>query len=280
MTRRPPITAVGVVVPARDEQEHIGACLRTVRRALDRLPAGTAIAVTVMLDRCSDRTPDRVAAMVEDWPEAVAMRVAALGGRRAGTAIGPGPAHIVAGAGVGAVRDLGVRRTLHALRHRPPYATWLLHTDADTTVPPEWALAHVRYADAGACGVAGMAELARFEELSPEAGWLYRRVVLAGLTGLDGDRHRHVYGANLGVRADAYLAVGGFPTDGAGEDHGLWRRLEEAGYPLAKPTGVRVHTSARLRGRAVGGLADLLLALEGGQVSPPGVDRTDTRDGA
>jgi hypothetical protein len=39
---RTPITAVGVVVPAHDEQERIGACLRSVRRALDRLPAGTA----------------------------------------------------------------------------------------------------------------------------------------------------------------------------------------------------------------------------------------------
>src|SRR3954447_11495301 len=37
---------------------------------------------------------------------------------------------------------------------------------------------------------------------------------------MHGTAHRHVYGANLGVRADAYLAVGGFPRDGAGEDHG------------------------------------------------------------
>ena len=78
---------------------------------------------------------------------------------------------------------------------------------------------------------------------------------------MHGDTHRHVYGANLGVRADAYLAVGGFPPDGPGEDHGLWRRLGAAGYSLAQPTGVRVRTSARLHGRADDGLAGLLRSL-------------------
>ena len=79
--------------------------------------------------------------------------------------------------------------------------------------------------------------------------------------GMHGDTHRHVYGANLGVRADAYLDVGGFPPDGAGEDHGLWGRLRAAGYTLAQPVGVRVRTSARLHGRADGGLAGLLRSL-------------------
>ena len=73
--------------------------------------------------------------------------------------------------------------------------------------------------------------------------------------------HHHVYGANLGVRADAYLRVGGFPADGSGEDHGLWQRLAAAGYTLVQPVGIRVRTSARLRGRADGGLAGLLRAL-------------------
>jgi hypothetical protein len=72
-----------------------------------------------------------------------------------------------------------------------------------------------------------------------------------------------VYGANLGVRADAYLAVGGFPPVGAGEDAALWRALAAAGLPTASPTSVRVRTSGRLHGRARGGLADLLRARYG-----------------
>jgi glycosyltransferase involved in cell wall biosynthesis len=252
------MTAVGVVVPARNEQDHIGACLHSVRAAMARLPSDVATAVTVVLDRCDDGTPDLAAAMVQDWPEARAVRIAAVGGRRAGAAAGPGPVHIVAGSGVGAVRDLGVRLTLDRLRPQPLDATWLLHTDADTTVLPDWALAHLEHAATGMCGVAGLAELAGATRLSVMAQRRYDALVRDGL---DGEQHRHVYCANLGVRADAYVAVGGFPADAPGEDHGLWWRLHEAGYDLARPTTVRVRTSARLRGRAVGGLADLLLTL-------------------
>lgn len=276
MTGPPRIAAVGVIVPARDEQERIAACLHSVRQALGQLPQTVSTAVTVVLDRCRDRTPDIVARLLEDWPGAAAVRVAALGGARAGSALGPEPAHIVAGSGVGAVRDLGVRRALGTLRAHPPDAVWLLHTDADTTVPPSWVLDHLAHADAGVCGVAGMADLADVDGLSADARRLYREIVREDR--LDRGRHHHVYGANLGVRADAYLDVGGFPVDGVGEDHGLWSRLGESGRPLVQPVGVRVRTSARLRGRAAGGLADLLLALHG--PTPPGVGHPDTRDGA
>jgi hypothetical protein len=73
--------------------------------------------------------------------------------------------------------------------------------------------------------------------------------------------HDHVYGANLGVRADAYLDVGGFPDVPVGEDQHLVDRLAERGHQLSRTTEVRVVTSGRLRGRAVGGLADHLAVL-------------------
>jgi hypothetical protein len=266
------IEAVAVVVPARDEQERVVECLRSVRRSLAALPPATATAVAVVLDRCTDATPELVAAELSGWPGASSVRVAALGGRRAGRALGAGPAHIVAGTGVGAVRDVGVRLLLRRLRRHRRDRVWLLHTDADTTVPEDWAAAHLRAARGGACGVAGVADLGS-PTLSTAAAAHYRAVVDAGL---DGAEHHHVYGANLGVRADAYLAVGGFPADGAGEDHGLWARLRVAGYPLASPRSVRVTTSARLRGRAEGGLADLLRSLEAGP--GPALDAADGSD--
>jgi hypothetical protein len=49
-----------------------------------------------------------------------------------------------------------------------------------------------------------------------------------------------------------------------GEDHDLWRRLGQAGYRLSYAADTLVTTSARLRGRATGGLADLLYSLENG----------------
>lgn len=251
-------SAVAVVIPARDEEDGVEACLHSVRVALQRLPGAVETAVTVVLDRCVDDTPALVDALTADWPGAVSLRVLQAGGRRvAGLGDASAQAHIVAGPGVGALRDLGVRDVLDRLHHLPARAVWLLHTDADTTVPPDWATAHVELAAAGAAGVAGTAELT-----GGLSDWAARRHEQLVVAGTDGDRHWHVYGANLGVRADAYLAVGGFPVDGAGEDHGLWQALEAAGYPLRRPSGLRVRTSSRTRGRANGGLADLLHDLD------------------
>jgi cellulose synthase/poly-beta-1,6-N-acetylglucosamine synthase-like glycosyltransferase len=71
----------------------------------------------------------------------------------------------------------------------------------------------------------------------------------------------NVFGANLGVRADAYTSVGGFRPLHTGEDHDLWHRLGSAGYRLCFAADALVTTSSRLRGRATGGLADLLRYL-------------------
>jgi hypothetical protein len=251
------IGAVGVVIPARDEQERITACLTSVRHALAALPVDVAVAVAVVLDRCGDATPERVAAVLADWPQAVAVTVgsSARVDRVPDVPVLPRRA---AGSGVGARRDLGLRVVLNRLAPHPAARTWLMSTDADTVVPADWAVAHLHRAAAGVHAVAGLADLVGAEHLATDALLRYRAIVRRGL---HGDSHRHVYGANLGVRADAYLAVGGFPPDGAGEDHGLWRRLGAAGYTLSQPVGIRVRTSARLHGRADDGLASLLRSL-------------------
>lgn len=260
------IGAVAVVVPARDEEDGIEACLLSVRRALETLPGTVESVLTVVLDRCVDSTPHRVDTLIADWPGAVSLRVVATAGHRVARAGSGGePVHIVAGSGVGALRDLGVRDALDRLRPRSAGSVWLLHTDADTTVPPDWALAHLELAAAGVAGVAGMAELT--DGLSSFAARRHDQLVLAGT---HGDRHRHVYGANLGVRADAYLDVGGFTPDGPGEDHGLWEALGTAGHLLRQPTGLRVRTSSRTSGRASGGLADLLRDLHRDPEEPAG----------
>jgi hypothetical protein len=77
--------------------------------------------------------------------------------------------------------------------------------------------------------------------------------------GADGS-HSHVHGANLGVRADAYLQAGGWSHAGLAEDHSLWRRLGESGCALRSTTTLRVKTSARLHARAAGGFGATLLS--------------------
>jgi hypothetical protein len=61
----------------------------------------------------------------------------------------------------------------------------------------------------------------------------------------------------------------------SGEEHALLARLRRAGRPVLVADDVRARTSARVHGRARGGLADLLLGLVGevGRV-PAGPRRT------
>jgi hypothetical protein len=222
-----PFQAVAVVVPARDEAERIDACLRSVRVAL----AGSGLpgAVCVVADRCVDGT------------EAVAARHADVVRNTAARTIGE-------------LRTLGARRLLTRL----PARTWLLSTDADTVVPPSWVADHLRHARLGADAVAGVVDLDDPEALPPDVLCRYTDLVRAG-TGAD--RHTHAYAANLGVRAEAFLQVGGFPAVPSGEEHALLARLRAAGRRVVCPVDVRARTSARTRGRAVGGLADLLRGL-------------------
>ncbi len=237
------IDAVGVVIPAQDEQFRIGRCLDSVRRAMSRVPDDVEPRLCVVLDSCTDRTPWVVAGLLRGWPGAQVVSVH----------------HRPAEAGVGLARDVGVRALLRGLRPRRPEQVWLLNTDADTTVPGDWAFEHLHYALGGAHGVAGLAELRGEPRLSGNGRRRYREILSSGVRG---GTHDHVYGANLGVRADVYLRCGGFPAWGHGEEHQLWQAMAEAGCRLRQPSELRVTTSARTRGRAEGGLADLLQSLD------------------
>jgi Glycosyl transferase family 2 len=242
------IDAVGVVIPVHNEETRIGACLDSVRQALSRLPDRIDTAVTVVLDCCADRTGQVVGKRLSGWSGARMLTVR----------------HRPGGSGVGLIRDVAIRDVLRELRGTHVERTWLLSTDADTTVPPNWALEHLRYASAGAHGVAGLVDLRDETLLDAATRARYLDIVSSGL---HGQTHSHVYAANLGVRADAYLCCGGFPARGHGEEHHLWHTMTAAGCNLRAPTNLRVATSARLHGRARGGLADLLQSLEQGCAS-------------
>ena len=84
------------------------------------------------------------------------------------------------------------------------------------------------------------------------------------------DSHVHVHGANLGVRADAYMSVGGFPSIALAEDHALWRALTAGGFRCRSSVALSVSTSGRLVGRARGGFADNLRALTDGDLTRDG----------
>jgi glycosyltransferase involved in cell wall biosynthesis len=222
---------VGVVVPARDEEDRIAACLDSVAAAVR--VAGCPALTCVVADRCADATAARARAAGAD----------VVVNRR------PQP--------IGAVRNIGLRRVRERL-DAPPERIWLLSTDADSLVPPTWVLDHLRHAAAGADAVAGVVDLDDPDVLPPDVLTRYTAHVARRVTG---PTHGHAYAANLGVRGDVFERVGGFPGVVCGEEHALLDLVRRAGMQVASPTDVRARTSARTVGRAKGGLADLLRAL-------------------
>lgn len=233
------ISSVMVVIPARNEVDRIEACLESALVALEAAPAGVETGVWVVADRCRDGS------------EKVVERV--IGGRPGcGWQVSTRPFTI------GQVRRLGFQSALAHVRSRPLDCIWMISTDADSTVPPNWIVDHLKKAATGATAVAGAAALDSLAHLHPLAAERYRRLLSQQRSG---GQHHGAYAANLGVRADAYLAVGGFRDMATGEDADLLSRLEAHGYSVMRPVGIEVRTSARFHGRAQGGLSVLLRSL-------------------
>ena len=247
------IEAVVVVVPVHDEAERIGACLASIRAAALH-PALRAVTVhlVVVLDTCSDDSLQQTVAHLHPVRDR-ALRVALRN--------------------VGAARAEGVLHGLEATG-RPADRVWVATTDADTIVPGDWLAVHLDAAVSGSAAVAGVIRVADWEQHPTTVRDRYL-ALLRSRTRPDG-RHTHVYGANLGVLASAYLAVGGFPLVGRGEDVGLWRRLQAGGHRSLATQTSWVTTSARTDPRALGGLGDLLLAMHVEDTTSAVLDLTAT----
>jgi glycosyltransferase involved in cell wall biosynthesis len=225
------IRALGVVVPARDEQDLLPSCLARLRRAARAL-RGMPVYLVVVADACRDQTP----------------QVA----RRGGAMV------VTTSAGrVGAARAVGVREVLRRTGHLDPAEVWLATTDADTVVPRHWLLKQARYADQGWDAVVGAIRVTDWSGHRPGVRALFRERYAAG----DGP-HPHVHGANLGFRASAYLRAGGFPDTSTAEDHALVASLTAAGSRVLRTTEVTVVTSARRAARAPYGFSGYLAALD------------------
>lgn len=171
------IRALGVVVPAHNEQDRLHSCLASLRRAA-RAVRGLPVHLVVVADASRDRTG----------------RVARHGGATVIT---------TDARSVGAARSAGVWEVLGRTAHLDPADVWLATTDADTLVPPGWLRDQARYANRGWDAVAGTVRVADWSGHAPGTRALFHRRYGGG-TG----PHSHVHGANLGFRASAYLRAG------------------------------------------------------------------------
>lgn len=231
--RHAAIEHLAVVVPARNEGERLAATLTSIREAVLHLRASRRrirVRVVVVLDSCTDDSRE-------------------VAGRFSEVTL----VHTLY-SNVGAARAAGVRRALETLRGRPE-RTWVANTDADSTVPREWLVEHVELAELGFdVGLGAVVPVA--SELTPgqRAAW--------ELAHPHGPSAGTVHGANLGFRASAYWAAGGFEALCEHEDVRLVDAFAGTGLAVANLGGSPVLTSGRSVGRTPGGYAGYLAELE------------------
>ncbi|MCU1532268.1 MAG: glycosyl transferase [Arthrobacter sp.] len=242
------IDRVVVVMPAHNEDEYIGGALLALQRAADTLHRhrpDVAVSVTVVLDSCTDQSADITARYAAADPRFKAVEVEF---RSAGASREAG----VRASGIGGAVPLPPGK-----RPAPPLwarRTWLANTDADSQVPENWLVRQLELAEAGTDAVLGSVEPDP-AGMDPEIlrRWLERHPFK--------ETHPHVYGANFGVRASAYLAAGGFPKLASHEDKTLVQSLRNRAFTITATDSMRVRTSGRTRARAPHGFGAYLRTL-------------------
>jgi glycosyltransferase involved in cell wall biosynthesis len=242
-----------VVVPARDEESRIGACLRALRDQRGVEPG--AYEVIAVLDGCTDGTASIVR-------ELAAVTTAP-------------PLHVVEllhREGVGRARRLGMDLACGRLTELGREEGLIASTDADSVVDERWLATQLELVAEGARAIGGLITLDPGEAgaLSPEAVFERERRAGRRLQALRADasaregsavEHHQFSGASLSLTAETYVRCGGLPVRAALEDEALEHELTAIGIPIHRSRSVRVLTSARTDGRAPRGLArDLALA--------------------
>ena len=228
---RPRISGIGVVVPAKDEDELLGAALAALAAARASMRAIEArerpwVRVILVLDDCADES----AAIASQWNdvEVLAVNYGAVGG----------------------ARQHGIHHLLTTTR-TPDSGVWIANTDADSQVPANWLSEQWTIAQSGAEVMIGTVR-PDFRDLSDEkqSRWL--------ATHVPGEANGHVHGANLGFRADCYREAGGFDPVTEHEDVRLVEALNAIGVGSVATDECCVLTSGREYGRTPGGYASHL----------------------
>lgn len=244
-----PIPDSVVAVPVRNEAERIAACLRAIDGQAGLAPG--SLGVVLFLNNCTDATEAIVAGLVPTMTVPVRVLVENFSGAHAGWAR---------------------RRAMDAAAAWLGEAGVILSTDADSRVPPDWVERNRAAMAFGADAVAGRVELDEAEAALlppslPARGRLedaYDALITEAEARIDPDPHdpwpchRTTIGATLAVTRFAYLHVGGMPEIPLGEDGAFIARLLEHGLRVRHATDVCVTISARLTGRAPGGVADTI----------------------
>jgi Glycosyl transferase family 2 len=243
-----------VCVPARNESKRLPGLLRSLQRQTWIRVNNKSLQTVLVLNNCDDNSRAVVQRSTPDLP-GVSLHLIEV-------QFASENAH------VGSARRLAMETALA----RVPRDSVLLTTDADAVPRHNWIEANLRAIASGADLVGGYIVGDKQEEalLGPgfvrrAARHLYYAKLVDHLTSLINPlphdpwpRHSDHTGASLAVRSEVYAAVGGMPALPLREDVAFVERVCRAGYRLRHPLDVQVTVSARLDGRAVGGMSDCL----------------------
>ncbi|HEY5302869.1 MAG TPA: glycosyltransferase family A protein [Acidimicrobiales bacterium] len=233
--------AVGIVIPAHNEFELLGAALMSLEIAIAALGAAKVeVGVAVVLDSCSDDSDT----VVREW-----MRRA----RRRGTLTTAMPLECDA-KNVGIARGLGCAALLNTWDDIRAGEIWLATTDADSRVPPQWLSAQVLAHERGADLWTGRVAVTDWENYGDET-------IARWTAGYEAEEYP-IHGTSMGFNAWHYMKVGGFAPLQCGEDRELFRLLVESGAHWSHNPSLRVTTSSRRFARAPGGFAHVLELMD------------------
>jgi hypothetical protein len=240
---------VVVAIPAYNEANHIADCLTALARQDDWRP----FAVVLLLNNCTDDTARIAHGLTAAMPFRLHVQEQWL------------PSSC---ANAGMARHLAMRLAQEMAGENGI----ILTTDADGRVTSNWINANLAAMDAGADAVAGMAlldereyasipvELHYAEEKSEYFGTLLDEIDWL----IDPDpadpwpRHTQHSGASIAVRAGYLARAGGVPPIPLGEDRLLFDHLRRIDARIRHARDVTVMVSARIVGRAKGGMADTI----------------------
>ena len=239
-----------VAVPVRNEAERLPALLESLFCQTGAAP----FMVHLLINNSADTSAEIGHAMAAVAPMPVYVDVCGL------------PPQLAHAGGARA------RAMAQASRYAGPEGL-LLSTDADCRADPDW-VAAMQAALVDADLVAGRVsadweELQRLPATALAIGaneWKYLSLVAAIEARLDPvphdpwPRHAQRCGANFGIRAAMLNRIGGVPALPCGEDRALFARVEAADGRIRHAMQPHVTASARLDGRATGGMASTLAA--------------------
>ena len=146
--------------------------------------------------------------------------------------------------------------------------TIIISTDADTVPGPDWLSANRRALDRADIATGSIQRIdgnasATQDRLEAFYDALYAaRRVIDPVSWETSETHHYTSAASMAFRANVYRSLGGFTPIAHGEDGQIVDAAQRAGLRVSRDAAIRVQTSARRYGRAVGGLADHLRKLD------------------